>query len=126
MKHLEVRQKYSAARRIFSCLLGVSTGDETLRLMLDILPTYVTVQISSRIRSLQQVCVSILRTNTLRAKGPTFSSALLFPEDRRASACRVNSVKGTKVQFFKSQSLKILRHREACWPTLHKEPKVRK
>ena len=37
MKHLEVRQKYSAARRIFNSLLGVSSGDETLRLMFDIL-----------------------------------------------------------------------------------------
>ena len=36
MKHLEVRQKYSAARRIFNSLLGVSSGDETLHLMLDI------------------------------------------------------------------------------------------
>ena len=31
MKHLEVRQKYSAARCIFNSLLGVSSGDETLR-----------------------------------------------------------------------------------------------
>ena len=30
MKHLEVRQKYSATRRIFNSLLGVSSGDETL------------------------------------------------------------------------------------------------
>ena len=37
MKHLEVRQKYSAARRIFNSLLGVSSGDETLRLIFDIL-----------------------------------------------------------------------------------------
>ena len=37
MKHPEVRQKYSAARRIFNSLLGVSSGDETLRLMFDIL-----------------------------------------------------------------------------------------
>ena len=37
MKHLEVRQKYSAARRIFNSLLSVSSGDETLRLMFDIL-----------------------------------------------------------------------------------------
>ena len=37
MKHLEVRQKYSAARRIINSLLGVSSGDETLRLMFDIL-----------------------------------------------------------------------------------------
>ena len=37
-KHLEVRQKYFAARRIFNSLLGVSPGDETLmRLMLGIL-----------------------------------------------------------------------------------------
>ena len=37
MKHLEVRQKYSAARRIFNSLLSVSSVDETLRLILDIL-----------------------------------------------------------------------------------------
>ena len=37
MKHLEVRQKYSAARRIFNSLLGVLSGDETLHLMFDIL-----------------------------------------------------------------------------------------
>ena len=35
--NLEVRQKYSATRRIFNSLLGVSSGDETLRLMFDIL-----------------------------------------------------------------------------------------
>ena len=39
MKHLEVRQIYSAARRIFNSLLSVSSGDEKLRLMLDILRT---------------------------------------------------------------------------------------
>ena len=38
MKHLEVRQKYSAARHIFNSLLGVSSGDETLHHMFDILP----------------------------------------------------------------------------------------
>ena len=37
MKHLEGRQKYSAARRIFNSLLSVSSCDEILRLMLDIL-----------------------------------------------------------------------------------------
>ena len=37
MKLLEVRQKYSAASRISNSLLSVSSGDETLRLMLDIL-----------------------------------------------------------------------------------------
>ena len=37
MNHLDVRQKYSATRRILHSLRGVSSGDETLRLMLDIL-----------------------------------------------------------------------------------------
>ena len=37
MKHLEVSQKYSAASCIFNSLLSVSFGEETLRLMLDIL-----------------------------------------------------------------------------------------
>ena len=37
MKHLEVRQKYSAACRIFNSLLGVSSADQTLHLMFDIL-----------------------------------------------------------------------------------------
>ena len=37
MNHLEVRQKYSTAVRIFNCLLGVPSGDGTLRLLLDIL-----------------------------------------------------------------------------------------
>ena len=33
----KVGQKYSTARRIFNSLLGVSYGDETLRLVIDIL-----------------------------------------------------------------------------------------
>jgi len=37
MKHIEVRQKYSAARRFFNSLLVVSSGDKLLRLMLDTL-----------------------------------------------------------------------------------------
>ena len=37
MKHIEVRQKsYSVASRIFNSLLGVSSADEKLRLILDI------------------------------------------------------------------------------------------
>ena len=36
-KHLEFRQKYSAARRIFNSLLGVWISDETLSLVFDIL-----------------------------------------------------------------------------------------
>ena len=42
MKQLEVRQECSAARRIFNALLSVSSGEETLRLMLDILPELFT------------------------------------------------------------------------------------
>ena len=37
MKHLEVRQEYSATRRILNYLLRVSSGGETLHLMFDIL-----------------------------------------------------------------------------------------
>ena len=37
MKHLEVRQKYSAARHNFNSFLSVLSGDETLRLILDII-----------------------------------------------------------------------------------------
>ena len=37
MKDLVVRQKYSAARRILNSVVSVSSGDETPRLMLDIL-----------------------------------------------------------------------------------------
>ena len=37
MKLVEVRQKYFAARHIFNSLLIVSSGDETLPRMLDIL-----------------------------------------------------------------------------------------
>ena len=40
MKHLEVRQKYSAASRIFNSLLSDSSGDETLSLMFDLLLHY--------------------------------------------------------------------------------------
>ena len=38
-KHLEVRQKYSATRRIFNSFLGVWKCDETLSLVFDILLT---------------------------------------------------------------------------------------
>ena len=37
MKHLEVHQKYSTARRIFNSLLSVSSGDESI-LLLELLP----------------------------------------------------------------------------------------
>ena len=55
MKHLEVRQKYSAARRIFNSLLGVSSGDETLHLMFDIL-----LHIFQSDKSETASCVSII------------------------------------------------------------------
>ena len=45
MKHLEVRQKYSTARHIFNSLLGVSSGDETLHLMFDILRNMLVVPV---------------------------------------------------------------------------------
>ena len=51
MKHLEVRQKYFAARRIFNSLLGVLSGDETLHLMFDILLAILSVH-SSKIEEL--------------------------------------------------------------------------
>ena len=57
MKHLEVRQKYSAARRIFNSLLGVSSGDETLRLMFDILLLHQKVCVKGRYGVVvQQLC----------------------------------------------------------------------
>ena len=40
MKHLEIRQKYSAVRRTFNSLLSVSCGDKTLCLMLNIFYQY--------------------------------------------------------------------------------------
>ena len=56
MKHLEVRQKYSAARRIFNSLLGVSSGDETLHLMFDILHKF---YFDSSFRFLQLLCLDV-------------------------------------------------------------------
>ena len=53
MKHLEVRQKYSAARRIFNSLLRVSSGDETVRLMFDILlPPWTLFRVSEPITTI--------------------------------------------------------------------------
>ena len=50
MKLLEVGQKYSAARRIFNSLLGVSSGDETLHLMFDILHNQLTLWQDATVR----------------------------------------------------------------------------
>ena len=65
MKHLEVRQKYSAARRIFNSLLGVSSGDETLHLMFDILHEELTGLHRDTIFVLeglinQSVCINVI------------------------------------------------------------------
>ena len=49
MKHLEVRQKYSAAPCIFNSLLSVSSGDEMLHLMLDNYIIWKTVKKSQHI-----------------------------------------------------------------------------
>ena len=43
-KHLEFRQKYSAARRIFNSLLSVWKCDETVSLVFDILHERVILQ----------------------------------------------------------------------------------
>ena len=49
IKHLEVRQKYSAARLFFNSLLVVSSGDKILRLMLDILLETISYHIDGRL-----------------------------------------------------------------------------
>ena len=65
IKHLEVRQKYSAARRIFNSLLGVSSGDETLHLMFDILLiTSITIIL---IETASQIIILALFLSLLRS-----------------------------------------------------------
>ena len=58
MKRLEVRQKYSAGRRIFNSLLGVSSGDETLRLMLDILHETLRLTLDVLCQNQELRCIS--------------------------------------------------------------------
>ena len=58
MKRLEVRQKYSAARRIFNSLLGVSSGDETLRLMFDILHETLRLTLDVLCQNQELRCIS--------------------------------------------------------------------
>ena len=58
MKHLEVRQKHSATRRIFNSLLSVSSGDEALRLVLDIL-RHINILIQNTIQVLSCIFISI-------------------------------------------------------------------
>ena len=57
MKHLEVRQKYSAAPHIFNSLLSVSSGDETLHLMLD---NYIIWKIMKKSHHISYEVVKIL------------------------------------------------------------------
>ena len=58
MKRLEVRQKYSAARRIFNSLPSVSSGDEALRLVLNIL-RHINILIQNTIQVLSCIFISI-------------------------------------------------------------------
>ena len=60
MKHLEVRKKYSAARRIFNSRLSVSSGDEKLRLMLDILRLK-RIQMKTMTGNITGACVCSMR-----------------------------------------------------------------
>ena len=57
MKHLEVHQKYSAARCIFNSLLGVSSRDETLHLMFDILHHMQESKLSLMVQALSQLII---------------------------------------------------------------------
>ena len=58
MKHLEVRQKHSATRRIFNSLLSVSSGDEALRLVFNIL-RHINILIQNTIQVLSCIFISI-------------------------------------------------------------------
>ena len=58
MKRLEVRQKHSAARRIFNSLPSVSSGDEALRLVLNIL-RHINILIQNTIQVLSCIFISI-------------------------------------------------------------------
>ena len=53
-KHLKVRQKYSAARRIFNSLLGVWKCDEKRCLVFDILHKELTAELVSLVSGLNQ------------------------------------------------------------------------
>ena len=58
---IEVRQKYSTARRIFNYFIGVSPGVETLRLMLDILHQKIWTRVDP---CGSQCCDTFFLTNT--------------------------------------------------------------
>ena len=75
MKHLEVRQKYPAARRIFNSLLSVSSGDETLRLMLGILleKVFPICLLVLRVVILKNAANSLVSLDPLGWKGIVFS-----------------------------------------------------
>ena len=86
VKLLEVRQKYSAARRISNSLLSVSSGDETLRLTLYILLVFsVTpfkiVQNKNQNRSMDEV-------RNLGMKGGEYTKFLAKIQARRISRIR--------------------------------------
>ena len=75
MKHLEVRQKYSAARRIFNSLLRVSSGDETLHLMFDILLETQTVSLELSRKFLTFTLHTFLLTQMCPSPSPMLSHA---------------------------------------------------
>ena len=68
MKRLEVRKKHSAARRIFNSLLSVSSGDEALRLVLDII-RHINILIQNTIQVLSCIFISIHRIHKWRTRG---------------------------------------------------------
>ena len=87
MKHLEVRQKYSAARRMFNSLLGVSSGDETLHLMFDILLQTPKSSISNTRRSVASNIQSLRSgiSNTRRSVSSSYANTEKTIKDTRRS-----------------------------------------
>ncbi|MCG8407506.1 MAG: hypothetical protein MI923_20090, partial [Phycisphaerales bacterium] len=100
MKHLEVRQKYSAARRIFNSLLGVSSGDETLHLMFDILRIKLDgLETFSVCYVHQDVCTVVIHLFVLNRKVLKLSAFVMF-----IKTCVQKKIKGLlkmgTIQFF--------------------------
>ena len=86
MKLLEVRQKYSAASRNSNSLLSVSSGDETLRLMLDIL--LVLSVTPFRIDQNKNQNRSIDKSGIWEMKGGKYTKFLAKIQTRRISRIR--------------------------------------
>ena len=86
MKLLEVRQKYSAARRISNSLLSVSSGDETLRLMLYILLVFSVTPF--KIDQNKNQNRSIDKSGIWEMKGGKYTKSLAKIQARRVSRIR--------------------------------------